>query len=71
MKTVDIMETIAECIEKKILGEWKHEGYIDGTESERVFFKIDDRKYVVTIEERSTIDELIFDKYDKKGGRHE
>lgn len=67
MKTVDIIEAIEECIEKKIFGEWKHEGYIDGTERDRVFFNLDGRKYAVTIEEKSAVDELILDKYDKKG----
>ena len=71
MKEIHIMAAIAECIEKKILGEWKHEGYIDGMESDRVFFNLDGKRYVVTIGERSAVDELILDKYDKKGGRHE
>ena len=67
MKIADIVEAIAECIEKKILGEWKHEGYIDGTERDRVFFNLDGRRYAVTIEEKSAVDELILEMYDKKG----
>ena len=59
MKTVDIMETIAECIEKKILGEWKHEGYIDGMESERAHFEIDGKKYVITIEPETSIEKVL------------
>ena len=71
LKEIHIMEAIAECIEKKIFCEWKHEGYIDGTERNRVFFNLDGRRYVVTIEEKSAVDELILDKYGKRGGRHE
>lgn len=63
MKTVDIVETIAECIEKKIFGEWKHEGYIDGTSSEQVLAKIDGKEYVISIAERSTAAERLLEKY--------
>ena len=66
MKTVDIVEAIEECIEKKIFGELKHEGYIDGTERDLVFFNLDGSRYVVTIEEKSAVDELILDVYGKK-----
>lgn len=59
MKTVHIMEAIAECIEKKILGEWKHEGYIDGTNSEQVRFIIDGQVYVVSIVAESHIEKLL------------
>jgi hypothetical protein len=51
MKTVDIMEALTTAIEKRILGEWKHEGFIGGFTSEHIEFEIDGRKYVLRIEE--------------------
>ena len=51
MKTVDIMEALTTAIEKIILGEWKHEGFIGGFTSKHINFEIDGREYVLRIEE--------------------
>lgn len=51
MRTVDIAEVIAETIEKKILGEWKHEGYAGGVYTDRVRCTIDDKEYVIEVKE--------------------
>ena len=51
MKTVDIVEMIADSIEKKIIDEWKHEGVILATSSEYVDFEIDGKEYVIAIKE--------------------
>ena len=49
MKTIDITECIAEAIESKIIKEWKHEGYIDGMQSDNVFVVIDGKTYCIKV----------------------
>ena len=51
MKTVDIMEMLTDAIDKKIFGEWKHEGFICGNSSEHINFEIDGKEYVLRIKE--------------------
>lgn len=51
MKTVDIMETLTNAIDKTIFGEWKHEGFIGGFTSEHIDFEIDGKEYVLRINE--------------------
>lgn len=51
MKTVDIVEMVSDAIEKKIIGEWKHEGGILSASSEHVDFEIDGKEYVIAIKE--------------------
>lgn len=51
MKMVDITEAIVDMIEKKIFGEWKHEGYIDGFTSEEAQVVIDGRRYRIVVRE--------------------
>lgn len=45
MTKQNIMETVADLIEKKIIGEWKHEGYIDRIYSDGVDFELDGKHY--------------------------
>lgn len=51
MKSVDIMEMIANAIDKTIFGAWKHEGFIGGFTSEHIDFEVDGREYVLKIVE--------------------
>lgn len=51
MKTVDIMEMVTNAIDKTILRDWKHEGFIGGFTSEHINFEIDGREYVLRISE--------------------
>ncbi|AYH41606.1 hypothetical protein A5N82_13390 [Christensenella minuta] len=51
MKTVDIAEAIDRMIEKVVLGEWKHEGHLDGFTENRVDVVIDGRRYAIKIED--------------------
>lgn len=51
MRTVDIAEVIAETIEKKILGEWKHEGYAGGVCANEIKCTIDDKEYSIEVKE--------------------
>lgn len=59
MKKVDIVEVITECIKKKIIGEWKHEGYMYGKSCDQVSFIIDGQVYVISIEAESNIEKLL------------
>lgn len=54
MKTCDITETIVNLLEKKILDEWKHEGYNDGFSSNQIAMVIDGKRYLITVEEKET-----------------
>lgn len=49
MKSADIIESIASHIENKIIKEWKHEGYIDGMQTDNVFFVLDGKTYCVRL----------------------
>jgi hypothetical protein len=49
MKTVDIMETLTNAIDKTIFQDWKHEGFIGGFTSEHIDFEVDGREYVLRI----------------------
>ncbi len=51
MKIAYITEEITNHIEKKMLGEWKHEGYIDGFTSDEVYAVIDGKKYEIKVRE--------------------
>lgn len=51
MKTIDIMEMITNSIEKTILHDWKHEGFIGVFTSENINFEIDGKEYVLKINE--------------------
>lgn len=51
MKQVDIMEAVVNAIEEKIFKEWKHEGFICGWSSEHINFEVDDKEYVLRIDE--------------------
>ncbi len=57
MKIVDITEEIANHIEKKMFGEWKHAGYIDGFTSDEAYVVIDGKKYEIKVREIATITE--------------
>jgi len=59
MKIVDITEVIANQIEKKIFGEWKHDGYIDGFTSDQACAVIDGKIYRITVQEVAE-DEQVF-----------
>lgn len=59
MKKVDIVEVITECIKKKIIGEWKHEGCIYGKSCDQVSFIIDGQVYVISIAAQSEIDQIL------------
>ena len=49
MQQAHISEAIAKMIEDKILGEWKHEGYIDKTYSDGVNACIDGKHYLIKL----------------------
>lgn len=51
MKQADIMEAFVNAIEEKIFKEWKHEGFICGWSSEHINFEVDDKEYVLRIDE--------------------
>lgn len=51
MRTVDIMEVLTNAIDKTILGEWKHEGFIGGFAGKHIDFEIDGKEYVLKIAE--------------------
>ncbi len=51
MKIADIIEEITNHIEEKMLGEWKHEGYIDGCTSDEACVVIDGKKYEIKVRE--------------------
>lgn len=51
MKQVDIMEVLTNAIDKTIIGEWKHDGFIGGFTSEHINFEIDHKEYVLRIYE--------------------
>lgn len=53
MKNVDIMEAITNCIENKILKEWRHEGFIDQMLSDGIRFEIDGKKYTIELIEHN------------------
>jgi hypothetical protein len=44
MKTVDIMETLTNAIDKTIFQDWKHEGFIGGFTSENIAFEVDGKE---------------------------
>ena len=54
MKTVDIMETLTNAIDKTIFQDWKHEGFIGGFTSENIAFEVDGKEYVLKIYEVPT-----------------
>lgn len=51
MKTVDIMGVLVTALDEKILGEWRHEGFNGGWSTDYANFVIDDKQYVIRIEE--------------------
>lgn len=51
MKCVDVTEVIVTAIEKTIIKEWRHEGFIGGFSSTHANFEIDGKEYVLTIRE--------------------
>ena len=51
MKDADIMEALTVSIEEKIFKEWKHEGFIGGFTSEYIYVEIDNREYVLALNE--------------------
>ena len=53
MKAVYITGAIAECIDKVIFEQWKHEGYIDYQTSEGVGAVIDGKYYEINLEEKT------------------
>ena len=48
---VDIMEVLVTALDEKILGEWRHEGFNGGWSTDYANFVIDDKEYVIRIEE--------------------
>ena len=51
MKTVDILEAFVATIDEKIVKEWRHVGFILGWSSGYINFCIDDKEYIVRIDE--------------------
>lgn len=49
MKEVDIIKSIAEHVEQKILKEWKHEGSVEVIYTDRLEAEIDGTLYVISI----------------------
>lgn len=49
MKKVDIIESIADHVEQKILKEWKHEGSVEVIYTDRLDVEIDGTFYVISI----------------------
>ena len=54
MKKVDIIESIAEYVEQKILKEWKHEGSVEVIYTDRLEVMIDGKLYEIRIEQIGT-----------------
>lgn len=52
MKICDITEAIVNSFEKKVFGEWKHEGYNDGFSNNQIAMVIDGKRYLITVEEK-------------------
>lgn len=51
MKECDIMEVLTNAIDKTILGEWRHDGFIGGFTSGHINFEVDHKEYVLKIYE--------------------
>lgn len=51
MKTADIMEVLVSAVEETIIGKWKHEGFNGGWSSDYANICIDDKEYVIRLEE--------------------
>lgn len=51
MKIVDITETIANILERKLANEWKHEAFCDGFTSDTVHMVIDGKRYNIIVKE--------------------
>ena len=51
MKTVDIIEALAQKVIDTIYDEWHHDGYIEITHSDNFYFTLDGRTYKVTLED--------------------
>ena len=51
MKTGHIMELIDRTIEEVIFEQWKHEGYLDISTSDKVAFVVDGKRFVIEIKE--------------------
>jgi len=51
MNELDIMDAVQQSIDKVILNEWRHVGYIDGFTSDSITFVIDGSKYVLKLSE--------------------
>ena len=51
MKSVDVMEVLVGSIDKTIFGEWRHEGFIGGWASNSANFVIDNKEYVLNLQE--------------------
>ena len=51
MKKVDIMEAVEKGVESVLFKQWKHDGYMDGWNSEQVAFVVDGKRYVLEIKE--------------------
>lgn len=51
MKSCDIMEVFVTAIEKTIIGEWRHEGFIGGWSSDSANFVIGNKDYVLRLKE--------------------
>lgn len=51
MKQVDIMEAIDSSIANVLFKQWKHEGYMDGWNSEQVVFVVDGKRYILQLKE--------------------
>ncbi len=51
MKIVDITETIANILERKLANEWKHEAFCDGFTSDTAHMVIDGKRYNIIVKE--------------------
>lgn len=51
MKQVDIMEAVDSSLQNILFKQWKHEGYMDGWNSQQVAFVVDGKRYILDIKE--------------------
>lgn len=52
MNTVDIMDAVQQGVENMLFKAWRHNGYIDGFNSEQVMFIVDGKRYILTLTEK-------------------
>ena len=51
MKPIDLSDLFLNLVENKVLGEWKHDGFIDYQHSDGFGFATENKYYKIKIEE--------------------